>query len=128
MSSGQNNSQERRMSSINRRLMGTWLGDRLGRLFLSVLLLLLLVPAAYLGVREAAQFGGIFRKTERDFTVVRDEGGKAKELTYRAVTKDGQELVLNVLPELKSWLAVCGFIFLLRLLWLFTLSLSLIHI
>ena len=110
------------MSSINRRLMGTWLGDRLGRLFLSVLLLLLLVPAAYLGVREAAQFGGISRKTERDFAVVRDEGGKAKELTYRAVAKDGQELVLNVLPELKTWLTVCGFIFLLRLLWLFTLS------
>ena len=122
MSSGQNNSQERRMSSINRRLVGAWLGDRLGRLFLSVLLLLLLVPAAYLGVREAAQFGGISRKTERDFAVVRDEGGKVEELTYRAVTKDGQELVLNILPELKTWLAVCGFIFLLRLLWLFALS------
>ncbi|MBQ6292988.1 MAG: sensor histidine kinase [Lachnospiraceae bacterium] len=122
MSSGQNNTEERRMSSINRRLMGAWLGDRLGRLFLSVLLLLLLVPAAYLGVREAAQFGGLSRKTERTFAVVRDEGGKAEELTYRAVTKDGQELVLNVLPELKGWLAVCGFIFLLRLLWLFALS------
>ena len=122
MSSGQNNTEERRMSSINRRLAGAWLGDRLGRLFLSVLLLLLLVPAAYLGVREAAQFGGVTRKTERDFAVVRDEGGKIMELTYRAVTKDGQELVLNVLPELKTWLAVCGFIFLLRLLWLFTLS------
>ena len=122
MLSGQNNSQERRMSSINRRLVGAWLGDRLGRLFLSVLLLLLLVPAAYLGIREAAQFGGISRKTERDFAVVRDEGGKAKELTYRAVTRDGQELVMNVLPELKTWLAVCGFIFLLRLLWLFAFS------
>ena len=122
MSSGQNNTQARRMSSINRRLVGAWLGDRLGRLFLSVLLLLLLVPAAYLGTREAAEFGGISRKTERDFAVVRDEGGKAKELTYRVVTKDGQELVLNVLPELKTWLAVCCFIFLLRLLWLFTLS------
>ncbi len=110
------------MSSINRRLMGTWLGDRLGRLFLSVLLLLLLVPAAYLGVREAAQFGGISRKTERDFAVVRDEGGKIMKLTYRAVTKDGQELTLNVLPELKTWLAVCGLIFLLRLLWFFALS------
>ena len=122
MSSGQNNSQERRMSSINRRLMGTWLGDRLGRLFLSVLFLLLLVPAAYLGVREAAQFGGIARKTERDFAVTRDEGGRMQELTYRAVTKDGQELVLNVLPELKTWLVICGFIFLLRLVWLFALS------
>ena len=110
------------MSSINRRLVGAWLGDRLGRLFLSVLLLLLLVPAAYLGIREAAQFGGISRKTERDFAVVRDEGGKIMELTYRAVTRDGQELVMNVLPELKTWLAVCGFIFLLRLLWLFALS------
>ena len=110
------------MSSINRRLMGTWLGDRLGRLFLSVLLLLLLVPAAYLGVREAAQFGGIARKTERDFAVTRDEGGRMQELTYRAVTKDGQELVLNVLPELKTWLVICGFIFLLRLVWLFALS------
>ena len=107
------------MSSINRRLMGTWLGDRLGRLFLSVLLLLLLVPAAWLGTREAAQFGGISRKTERDFAVTRDEGGKAKELTYRAVTKDGQELALNVLPELKTWLVICGIILLLRLLWLF---------
>ena len=110
------------MSSINRRLMGTWLGDRLGRLFLSVLFLLLLVPAAYLGVREAAQFGGIARKTERDFAVTRDEGGRMQELTYRAVTKDGQELVLNVLPELKTWLVICGFIFLLRLVWLFALS------
>ena len=72
MSSDQNNSQERRMSSINRRLNGAWLGERLGRLFLSVLLLLVLVPAAYLGVREAAQFGGISRKTERDFAVQRD--------------------------------------------------------
>ena len=110
------------MSSINRRLVGAWLGDRLGRLFLSVLLLLLLVPAAYLGVREAAQFGGIARKTERDFAVTRDEGGRMQELTYRAVTKDGQELVLNVLPELKTWLVICGFIFLLRLVWLFALS------
>ncbi len=110
------------MSSINRRLNGAWLGERLGRLFLSVLLLLVLVPAAYLGVREAAQFGGISRKTERDFAVQRDEGGRAEELIYRAVTKDGQELVLNVLPELKDWLAVCGFIFLLRLLWLFALA------
>ena len=122
MSSGQNNSQERRMSSINRRLVGAWLGDRLGRLFLSVLLLLLLVPAAWLGTREAAQFGGISRKTERDFAVTRDEDGRMQELTYRAVTKDGQELVLNVLPELKTWLAVCGIILLLRLVWLFALS------
>ncbi|MBQ4186353.1 MAG: sensor histidine kinase, partial [Firmicutes bacterium] len=44
------------------------------------------------------------------------------ELTYRAVTKDGQELVLNVLPELKTWLVICGIILLLRLLWLFALS------
>ena len=122
MSSGQNNSQERRMSSINRRLGGAWLSEHLGRVFLSVLLLLLLVPAAYLGVREAAQFGGISRKTERDFAVTRDEDGRMQELTYRAVTKDGQELALNVLPELKTWLIICGIILLLRLVWLFALS------
>ena len=122
MSSGQNNTEERRMSSINRRLGGAWLSEHLGRVFLSVLLLLLLVPAAYLGVREAAQFGGIARKTERDFAVTRDEGGRMQELTYRAVTKDGQELVLNVLPELKTWLVICGIILLLRLVWLFALS------
>ena len=122
MSSGQNNTEERRMSSINRRLGGAWLSEHLGRVFLSVLLLLLLVPAAYLGVREAAQFGGIARKTERDFAVTRDEGGRMQELTYRAVTKDGQELALNVLPEPKTWLVICGIILLLRLVWLFALS------
>ena len=122
MSYAQNNSEERRMSSINRRLNGAWLREHLGKLFLSVLLLLLLVPAAYLGVRESARFGGLSRKTEREFDAVRDEDGHVEALTYRAVTKDGQELILNILPELKTWVALCSVLFLLRLLWLLTLS------
>ena len=122
MSSDQNNTQERRMSSINRRLNGSWLRGRLGGLFLSCLLILLLVPAVYLGTREHVEFGKISARTDRRFEAVRDEDGRMTQIIYRLQTKDGRAADMDVLPALKAWLIICGGLFLLRLIWLFTVS------
>ena len=121
-STGRSGSQERRMSSINRRLNGAWLRGRLGGIFLGCLLFLLLIPALYLGMREHAEFGKIAVKTQRDFDAVRDADGHVEQILYRLETKEGRVLELDVLPGLKVWLIVCGSVFLLRLVWLFAVS------
>ncbi len=110
------------MSSINRRLNGAWLGGRLGGIFLGCMLLFLLIPVVLLGMREKTELGQISLKTERDLELVRDADGHAAELMYRLETKDGQVMEMNVLPDLKVWVAVCGGLLLLRLIWLFVVS------
>ena len=122
MSSDQSNTEARRMSSINRRLVGAWLRGRMGSLFLSCLLILILVPAVYLGTREQLEFGTISVRTERSFTAVRDEEGRVTQILHRLETKEGRAADMDVLPALKVWLIICGSLFLLRLIWLFTVS------
>ena len=122
MSSVPSNAQEKKMSSINRRLNGAWLRQALGRLFFGSLLLFLLIPAAYLGMRELAEFGKISIHTERTLSLVRDADGRAAELLYRLEASDGRVLEADVLPAVKVWVIVCGSLFLLRLLCLFAFS------
>ena len=122
MSSDQSNTEARRMSSINRRLVGAWLRGRLGSLFLSCLLIFILVPAVYLGTREHLEFGTISVRTERRFEAVRDEEGLVTQILYRLETKEGRVTDMDVLPALKVWLIICGSLFLLRLIWLFAVS------
>ena len=122
MSSAQNETESRKMSSINRRLNGAWLRGRLGSLFLSCLLILILVPAVFLGMREHMEFGSVSVKTERSFKAVRDNDGRVTEILYRLETKEGRVADMDVLPALKVWLIVCGGVFLLRLVWLLTVS------
>lgn len=122
MSSVPNNTQERRMNSINRRFNSSWIRKKLGALLGGSLLLLLLLPALYLGVREHAAFGTVSLKTERSFTAQRTEEGKLEALDYHLKAESGETLDLHLLPGLTVYLIVFGGIFLLRFVWLLTVS------
>ena len=98
MSSVPNNSQTRRMSSIARRLDGAWLRRRLGSIFLSSLLLLLLFPA-YLAVREQAFYGNLTFSAVRSWERTSNEFGKMIQLTYCShLPERSEELQVPLLP------------------------------
>ena len=115
MSSVPNNSQTRRMSSIARRLDGAWLRRRLGSIFLSSLLLLLLFPA-YLAVREQAFYGNLTFSAVRSWERTSNEFGKMIQLTYCShLPESSEELQVPLLPGLWIFLGVLGGLLILRL-------------
>ena len=119
MSSGPNNSQTRRMSSIRRRLQNGWLGRQLGRIILSSIVVTILFLAAFTGIRERDALGRFSMRTERSISAERDESGKMDEVWYEAKSKDGRTLRVALSQELKVFFIAAGGIFLARILWLF---------
>lgn len=120
MSSAPNNSAPLReakpVSSITRRLAGGRLARGFWRLLLSLFMWLLMIPAAYLAVREHSLWEHISFKTERHLTLNRNEAGRIRNLEYRAVNPEGVELDIDLWPLLKPYLMICTLCFVLRLL------------
>ena len=97
------------MNSITNRLTSGRLGKALGRLFFLGLFWLLLVPAAYLAVREHTAFGRLSVKTEREFAIVRDAAGEPEDLLYTARDGEAAEpLRIRLWSGLRIWLIVWG--------------------
>lgn len=97
------------MNSITNRLTSGRLGKALGRLFFLGLFWLLLVPAAYLAVREHTAFGQLSVKTEREFAIVRDAAGEPEDLLYTARDAEAAEpLRIRLWSGLRIWLIVWG--------------------
>lgn len=97
------------MNSITQKLAASRAGRALGRLFFRALFLLILIPAAYLAVREHTAFGHLSFKTEREFAIERNAEGKATELLYTAKdAESGTELQVRLWSGLRVWLIVWG--------------------
>ena len=97
------------MNSIPQKLAARRAGRALGRLFFRALFLLILIPAAYLAVREHTAFGHLSFKTEREFAIERNAEGKATELLYTAKdAESGTELQVRLWSGLRVWLIVWG--------------------
>lgn len=122
MSSGPNNTQARRMSSIRRRLQNGWLGRQLGRILLSSFLIMFLFLAALTIIRERDALGEFSVYTERSIALQRDEAGKIVELWYEAKAEDGASLSVALVQELRVFFLAGGVLFCLRILWLFIAS------
>ena len=119
-----NNTQTRRMGSIQRRLSAAWAGKRFGRIFWGSVLLLILGPAVYLGIREYAALGTISFRTERSFSALRGADGALQEVIYRAEdTFSGLSTEFQVWQDGRRFLIAVGVLFLLRLLWMLCVSL-----
>ncbi len=122
-----NNTQTRRMGSIQRRLSAAWAGKHLGRIFLEGIVLLILAVAAYIGIREYAAFGRVSFRTDRTLEKLREADGTL-EVIYRAVEKQsGTEVPAEVSFPLREVVLFCliviGSICLLRLIWMLCVSL-----
>ena len=107
----------RNMNSITQKLAGGRLGRALTRLLFHSLFWLLLVPAAYLAVREHTEFGRLSVKTEREFAIERNSFGEAADLIYTA--RDplaAAPLKVRLWEGLRVWLIVWGVFLALRML------------
>ncbi|MBO4838710.1 MAG: sensor histidine kinase [Lachnospiraceae bacterium] len=97
------------MNSITQKLAAGRAGRALARLFFRALFLLILIPAAYLAVREHTAFGHLSFKTEREFAIERDAEGKPAELLYTAKDAESStELQVRMWSGLRVWLIVWG--------------------
>ena len=97
------------MNSITQKLAASRAGRALGRRVFRALFLLILIPAAYLAVREHTAFGHLSFKTEREFAIERNAEGKATELLYTAKdAESGTELQVRLWSGLRVWLIVWG--------------------
>lgn len=121
MSSDQNSAG--RMNSITRKLCAGFMRQRLGRIFLSTLLLFVLCCAAWLAVHEYMAVGFIKGSTAREFVIENGLDGRLNEIVYK-VTSEGAETVSIALKS--SFTTICiviGALLLFRILWLSLISL-----
>ena len=97
------------VSSITKKLSQGRLKKALFRLFWRSLLLLWLLPSAYLAVREHTAFGRLSLKTERHFQIEKDAAGKPRELLYSAREEaGGEELRIPLWSGLRVFLIIWG--------------------
>ena len=106
----------RNMNSITKKLARGRLRSALFRLFFRSLILLFLLPAAYLALREHTAFGKLSLDTERHFAIEKDAAGKWTGLVYTAREGSGSSLELSLWPGLRIYLLVWHILFWLRLL------------
>ena len=119
MSSNPSDSQEKRMSSITRRLKSTLARRETVRIVLSTLLLFVLSCTGWLALQEYLAFGFLKWNTGRSFYTQRTVGGKITEIFYKLVHA-GEDPVS--IPIRQAFITICivfASILVLRLLWMF---------
>ena len=110
-----------RMNSIRRSLVASYTRRQLLLIIVSNIILYVLANVAYLLVAEKTAVGYLSVHTKRTMMPVKDTVGDLTDIVYR-LTADGQVYDVAVLGALKTILIVCGVIFVVRLLFLFLVS------
>ena len=122
MSSNPSNSQEKRMSSITRRLMASWSRKAFFRIVFTTLLLFVLCCAGWLAALEYHALGFLQWNTARSFVTERTVSGKITSLYYRVVNAGQDPIDIAVGRALVAICIIFGVILILRLLWLLFIS------
>ena len=119
MSSNPSNTQEKRMSSITRRLKGSWVRRSAARIAVSTVLLFFLSCAGWLITEEYRALGFIKWNVSRSLVTERTVGGRITELYYRIMNAGEDPINIAVGRVFIVLLIIFACILIVRLLYLF---------